>query len=235
MQYIIDIALAAVFVITVVISAKKGFFITLFELAAYIVSLVTAKLFSATLAPQVYEAAFSTPLSQKVTQLLGEAGSKDYVSQIQSAADKIPDWASGIMEMIGIDKDALVSQLSQSDFSGSNAVESIMNKIVSPVVTAIIQTLLFVIIALVITVVLRIVVKLLNKVIKKLPAIKQINSGLGAVLGAVKGLLVVMLLALVILTLSGVTGLSEFADGVNDSLIIKSIGGLLKSISGYTG
>lgn len=233
MNYIVDIILAVIFVLTIIISAKKGFFATLFELAAYVVSMIAAKVFSASLAPTVFDQIFRQSAEHSLANALGDAGTANYSDQIESFLDKIPGWANGIMDVIGVNKENVSAQLSQIDLSGKNAVETIMNKIVTPVGIAVIQTILFVIIAFVLMIVLRFVVKLLNKFIKKLPAVKQINSGLGAVLGAVKGVLLVIVLALIIGLVSNAVGSSEFADSVDNSLIIKSIHGLLTSISGY--
>ena len=80
---------------------------------------------------------------------------------------------------------------------------------------------------------LKFVVRLLDKVIKKLPAIKQINSGLGFVLGAVKGILVVIIAALLVGVIAGLTGNEKFIEAANNSHIIETVKGLLKSISGY--
>ncbi len=234
MQYIIDIAFVAVFAITVAAAAKKGFFTTLFELAAYIVSMISAKLLSTSLAPEIFDKYFSASIKQRLTNSLGDVGSKDYGAQIESTLNSIPESLDGIMQMIGIDKESLLNQISQSDMSGKNVVENVMDKLVTPAGTAIIQTIVFVIIVIVLSIVLRLIVRFLDKIIKKLPAIKQVNSSLGAVLGIVKGVLIVIIAALLVGVVASVTSSESFVTAVNNSLIIKSVKGFLTSISGYT-
>ena len=233
MEYIIDIALGIVFILTVVISAKKGFFKTLFELLAYIIALIGAKIGSVALAEAVYSAVLKNPVQAKISEMLGDVGSVDYKTAIETLTSAIPDWADGLMKTIGIDKAQLLDQVSSAELSGSNAVESIMNKLVNPIGTAVMQTLLFVVLVFVLMIVLKFIVKILNKIIKKLPAFKQLNSGLGAVLGVLKGALVVVVIAVIISVVSGFTGSQQFVDFVDGSVIINSVKGLLASISGY--
>lgn len=233
MNYIIDAVLVIVFVITVLVSAKKGFFKTLFELGAYVIALIGAKLFSASFAPGIFDGYISDTAESYISGALGQAGTTNYADAINAALDKIPEWVNSLAELIGISKESIAQQVANLDLAGDNAVESIMNAIVTPVGTAIIQTLLFVVIAFVLLAVLKIAVRLLDKTIKKLPAIKQVNSGLGAVLGAVKGIITVILVSLVLGVLSGALGSTVFVDAVNDSMIINLIQGLLTSISGY--
>ena len=234
MQYIIDIALAAIFLISIVLAAKKGFFTTLFELAAHIVAIIAAKLLSSSLAPGFFDKYLSATIQERLSNSLGNVGAKDYSAQIESTLNSIPDSLDGIMQMIGISKESLLAQVSQSDMSSKNVIDNVMDKLVTPVGTAIVQTIIFILLAIVITIVLRLIVRLLDSIIKKLPAIKQVNSSLGAVLGAVKGILLVVVISLLIGVVASVSSLDVFISGVNNSLIIKAIEGFLTSISGYT-
>ncbi|MGN1419685.1 MAG: CvpA family protein [Acutalibacteraceae bacterium] len=234
MQYIIDIILVAIFAVIVFFAAKKGFFLTLFELAAYIISTVAAKVFSASFAPTVFENYFSSPIRKSIAEQIGDIADKDISKEIEASFDKIPEQLNGILQFIGIDKESIMSQVSDSDFSGKNVLDNIMDKVVSPIAVAVIQTILFIIIVVVLTFVLRLIIKLLDRFIKKLPAINRVNTGLGAALGAIKGLIVVCLLALIIGSFAGITKSQAFVESVNDSLIINATRGVFTSISGYS-
>lgn len=233
MSYIIDILLVAVLVLVAVVAAKRGFFATLFDLAGYVLSFVAAKIFSSSFAPQIYTQYFEGYIRERVTASLGSVASADYSSQIENAINSIPESFSGVMELIGINRDQLISQVSDANLSGENLVKNVMTNIAEPVSTAVIRTILFILLTIVFSFVLKIVVRLLDKVIKKLPAIKQINSGLGFVLGAVKGIFVVIIVALLVGVVAGLTGNKTFIDAADNSLIINTVKGLLKSISGY--
>lgn len=233
MTYIVDLVFAAVFIITIISAARKGFFGTLFDLAAYVVSFVGAKLLSTNFAPGVYSNFFDASFRARIEAGLGDVAKTDYSAQIESTLKAIPNAISGIMEMIGISKDQLIEKVSNANISGKNLVDTIMNSVVSPVTTAIIRTVLFVAIAMLLSMVLRIVVKSLNKIIKKLPAIRQVNTGLGVVLGALKGALVVFLLALLTSVIAGFTSNEAFIESVNGSFVENTVRGFLNSISGY--
>ncbi len=234
MQYIIDIVFLAIFGLIIAVSAKKGFFLTLFELGAYLISIVTSKILSASIAPQVYENFFSRSIKQSVTNALGDVSSVDVSVRTAAAIDSIPEQFDGLIKLIGIDKTALVNQVASSNLSGEKFIQNFMDTVISPISTAVIRVLLFIAISFVLSLVLRIVVKLLNKVIKKLPVIGDINSGLGAVLGIVKGLLVVVLLALILSSVSSFIASKPFVDAVGSSVIVKAVNGILVSISGYS-
>ena len=233
MQYIIDIVLVVIFIITVIISAKKGFFMTIFELGSYLISITVAKMLSATVAPGVYSSVLESPIKAELTKSFGDAANVDVGASIQTALNSIPAELNGIIELIGVNKDELIEKVSNANLTGANAINSLMDNIVSPVATAVIQTILFVICAIVIIVLLKIVIKLLNGIIKKLPAIKQVNGTLGALFGAVKGLIVVVISSLAFGVIASVLGSEDFVDMVNGSIIINSVKGVLASISGY--
>lgn len=233
MQYAVDLVLCAIFGITVAIAVKKGFFYTLFELFGYLISLVLAKASSEQLAPAVYSAVFEKTAAEKVAAALGETGTVGYTEAIESFFDKIPLWAQGIAEGIGISKESLINNVTSADLQGNNAVETIMNKIVTPIATSVMQVIIFAISVIAFMFVLKVVIKLLNKIIKKLPVIKRFNSALGGVLGAAKGAIIVIVAAVIVLSVSGLTGSEEFVDAVNSSFIVSSVKGILTQISGY--
>lgn len=234
MQYVFDLALVAVFILSIVVSAKKGFFLALFDLAVYAASMIGAKVLSVRLAPVVYENYIEFAARERLTQSLGEVANADYSAKIQAAIDSIPDSLDGIMRMIGIDSAAISDQVGAAELSGKNAIDAVMDRVVAPVCDAVIQTVMFIAIALFLGFVFKIVVKFLNRFIKKLPAIKQVNSSLGAVLGAVKGALLVVLLSVFFGVAASIVKSEPFINGVNSSVIINSISGFLTSISGST-
>ncbi|MGN1194412.1 MAG: CvpA family protein, partial [Acutalibacteraceae bacterium] len=198
MQYAIDAVLLAVFALSIVFAARKGFFKSLFDLAAYVIAILAARFISVAAAPTVFDQYFSPSIRQQLTDKLASSGALDYSEKIEAAINSIPDSLSGMLEMIGIDKDAISAQVSSAQLNGDNVISTLMDKVITPVGTAIIQLIIFVVLSIVLRLILQIVVRLLNNIVKKLPALKQMNSVLGGVLGAVKGLLVVVLAALVI-------------------------------------
>lgn len=233
MSYVIDLLLVAVFILVAVLAAKRGFFSTLFDLGGYVVGLVSAKILSSSLAPGIYAQYLEEYIRERLTLSLGDAATVDYSAKIEQAVNSIPEAFSGVMELIGVNREQLLAQISEADLSGSNFIDGVMNNIALPIGTAVIRTVLFVVFTIAFSAVLKVVIRLLDKVIKKLPALKQINAGLGFVLGAVKGIIVVIIAALLMGVVVGLTGNESLVKAANDSIIINTVKGLLKSISGY--
>lgn len=233
MSYVIDLLLVAILVLTAVFAAKRGFFATLFDLAGYVVSLVAAKVISSSAAPGIFSEYFEAPVRERLVLSLGDVAKTDYASQIESAVSSIPESLTGVMQLIGIDREELIQKVSSENFKGSDLVDGIMETIAVPVGTAIVRTVLFVALCVVLSFVLKIVVRLLDKVIKKLPAIRQVNSGLGFVLGVLKGIIVVVIVSLLLGVVCGFIGYEPLIKGADDSIIINIVKGLMKSISGY--
>ena len=232
MQYIIDIALLAVFICTIVFAAKRGFFKTLFDLAAYVIATIAARAVSVAAAPSVFRQYFGPSIETRLTKQLDGVSALDYGEKIETAVISIPDSLNGMLGMIGIDKEEIASQISSSQLTSDNIVATLMEKIVSPVVTAIIETLLFVILVIVFRLLLQIVVRLLDGVIKKLPAINKLNTTLGGVLGAVKGIFVVVILALIVGVAASAIQYEPFTQAVSSSLVVKAVRSIITSVSG---
>ncbi|MBQ3137103.1 MAG: CvpA family protein [Clostridia bacterium] len=232
MTYIADIIIIAVFVVTVIVSYKKGFFRSLFDLIGTLVSIIAARIVSSALATQGFDMFIRQPAKTTLTNTLGTAGTTDYGAQVESAINSIPDSFSGIMNLIGIDKQAILEKVSASELAQGNLVDNIMENIVTPVGTAIIQFVLFVILAVVFTVVLKIAVRLLDFIIKKLPVVKSLNKGLGIVIGVIRGLLTVIIVSMLIGTVVSFIGNEEIIDAVNNSVIISAVQNLMSSFSG---
>ena len=233
MSYLLDLCFAAVLVLSVVLAAKKGFFATLLDLAAYVLSVIGAKLFSAQFAPAVYEALVQPHLRARIAQGFGSAADADLGAQVTAAIRAIPDAISGVMQILGVSKESLLQKVEALDLSGKHAIDRLMRAVVDPVGSAVVRTVLFVLIAIVLSVVLKLVFRLLNRFIKEVPAIKQINTGLGVVLGVLRGAVLVFLLALAVGLIAGLTANEKMIDVVRHSYVEKWVSGFMDSISGY--
>lgn len=232
MTYIVDIIIIAVFLITVIVSYKKGFFRSLFDLVGTLLAVFAARVTSANLAPKGFDMFIREPAKLTLTNSLGTVGTTDYGAQVESAINSIPDSLNGVMSFIGIDKQAVLDKISASDLAQGNLVDNIMENVVTPVGTAIIQFVLFVILAVAITVVLKIVVRLLDFIIKRLPLVKSVNKALGIVIGVLRGLLTVLIVSMLIGVVVSFIGNESIIEAVNNSVIVSAAQELMSSISG---
>ncbi len=232
MSYIVDIIIIAVFAVTVLASYKKGFFKSLFDLIGTLVAVIIARIASSSLAGTAFDMFVKEPAKLTLTNSLGSVGTTDYAAQAEEAIASIPDSLNGVMELIGIDKAALLEKISSSGFAEGNLVDNIMANVVTPVGTAVIQFVLFVIFAVVFALLIKVAVKALDFIIKKLPLIKSLNKGLGIVVGILRGLLTVVIVSMVLGVIVSFIGNETFVEAVNSSVIVKSIQGIIASLSG---
>ncbi len=234
MEYIVDILILVVFGAIVISSVKKGFFKSLFELAGTLISLVIARALSEGFAPQVFDSFVRKGAQAYLSNALGEVGTKDYALQAQEALNSIPEALNGIMNLMGIDKAAMLEKIQSADLGGANLIESLMTSVVEPVATAVLQFVLFIILAVAVGFVLKIVVRLLDGIIKKLPAVKQLNSALGAVFGVLRGIIIVAIISMLIGIVASFIGNKTFIEIVNNSIIVDTFQKVIGTISGAT-
>ncbi len=229
MMYIFDIILGVIFVLVIISSCKKGFFKSLFDLIGTFIAFVFARIFSSQLAGTFYENFIQGVARKTLTDSLGTVGTTDYGAQVEQAINSIPDTYNGLMNMIGIDKQALLDQVSQSTLSDGTIVDNLMMNVVRPVGTAVVQFLLFIVLAVVLVIGIKIAVKLLDFVIKKIPVVKQLNKSMGVVVGILRGIVVVVIISAV---LSLVPGPENYQELLESSHIISMSQDLISSISG---
>ena len=232
MSYIIDFILVALFFLIVIISAKKGFFLSLFDLLRTIISFFFARLLSESLSPGVYTSLIEKGATNYLTASLGEVGTTDYVTQVEQALNSIPDSLDGIMQMLGIDKNELIDKVASANLGGDNLVETILHNLVEPIATALVQFIMFVVLVIVIGLVLKIVIKLFDKLIKKLPKIKSFNTLFGAVFGAFRGAILVVVISMLFVSVASFINNESFIHSVNSSFVLQTIQSLIASISG---
>ncbi len=232
MSYIVDIIIIVVFASTVLVSYKKGFFKSLFDLVGTLIAIAVARVFSESFSGTGFEMFVKEPAKATLTKSLGTVGTTDYAAQAEEAIASIPDSLSGVMNLIGIDKQALLEKISSSDFAQGNLVDNIMENIVTPVGTAAIQFVLFVIAAVVFTLLLKVVVKALDFIIKKLPVIKSLNKGLGIIVGIFRGVLTVVILSMVLGLVTSFIGNETVTEAVNSSVIVSGAQNIVSALSG---
>lgn len=234
MAYIVDIVLVAIFALVILISAQKGFFRSLFDLIGAILSFIVARIVAGSVAPVVFGSVIKPGAEKYLEASLSGVGTTDYATQIENAISSIPEALSGILQIMGVDKEYLLTRASSFNLNGDNLVESIMNTVVEPIGTAVIRFILIAVLSVVLLFVIRILVKILDKIIGKLPVINKFNSLLGGVFGALRGLIIVGILAMLISVIAGFINNEAFIQSVDNSFIVNAFDGLLASLSGIS-
>lgn len=234
MAYIVDIILIVIFAIVIVISAHKGFFRSLIDLAGSLIAVVAARVLSSTFAKTVYDTVAADVAEKALADSLGKAASVDYAEQLEGVLNSIPAGLDGVLQIMGLDKQMLLDKISSANLNGDNLVESLMNSVVSPLVTAVIQFVLFVILAIVLIIAVKFFARLLDKIIKKLPVIKGFNKTLGGVFGVLKGLLDVVIIALLISVIAGFVKNPELVGAVDNSFIVGAVKDAFASLPDFS-
>lgn len=234
MAYAVDIILIVIFAIAIIISACKGFFRSLIDLAGSLLAIIAAKILSQGFAKPVYDGVVADTVKSALANKLGQGASADYVQQLEEILSSIPEGINGILQIIGLDKQVLLDKISSANLNGDNLIESLMNSVVEPVVTTVIQLVLFVILAIVLIIVIKIVALLLDKIIDKLPIIKSFNKTLGALFGVVRGVIDVVIVSLLISVVAGFIKNPDVVTAVESSVIINTVGDFFSSLFGFT-
>lgn len=201
MTYILDIILIAVILIIVLVAAKRGLVLTVFDIAAGIISFLFAKL----IAPRAAVAVYDGHIKQTVLDFLSdkyahaESAVEQAANSVFSFFDFLPEGVMNYAKSAGfLDSEAMFSNL-----TGKIAtVADLESKIVSPVVIALLNILCFAVIAFVLLIVLKIVARLLAKLVTTAKIAKKLDSILGAAFGLVKGIIYVFIIAAILSVLS---------------------------------
>ena len=189
---ILDVAIAAVFVLSVWLGAKKGLFRSLAELAVWLVALTAASLAARGLTGRVVEL-LRPALESRVSEALS-----GYVS---GALEEVP-FGSALEGMEGI-----------GDLAGDAAAEAV-EVLAETLLYNLAYVLVFLLVFLLVVIVLRLAINL-GDLVLRLPVLREMNTLGGILVGAVKGVFVVCL----ILWLNGKTGLLLDRGAVQGSCI----------------
>ena len=178
MVYIIfDIALAAIFIICMIVGLVKGFIDQILDLASGIVAFVSAYFLTPLVAPFVSRQFFLKLISQKIAEAVSGLGAGIFENGAANETFR------SITERFGADYDA---------FGGTWYMTEII--IAEPVSLALSYALCFVVIFILVLFILWLIKHLLD-LAAKLPAIKHANKILGLVAGALLGVLVVWVIS----------------------------------------
>lgn len=212
---IMDIAIAAVFLLFTVLGWRRGLFRSLAELAAMALALLLASQIAAAAAPAVVDrflrpAAYSA-IEERVQTLMEEnvPGAAPR-AELERVVDAIPngfvrEQARRMLEGLG-DADILTPTQDRLEQAGKDIADAALDGVVYSLVHSMLYLLAF----MVLTFLLRLAVRLVSAALR-LPVLRQFNEAGGALLGMVKGAVVICLAVWVLGRTGAVT--PEMAEG----------------------
>jgi uncharacterized membrane protein required for colicin V production len=213
-------ALLAIMLIFLIVSAKRGFLITLLEVLVFAIAVISA----ANLCKPAANSIYDTNITEKVSASLSE--NSDIMSSAGKASavvDNLPKIIKDYILRTDPDENNITSEILNGDFSGTDAAEKLSSDIAKPIAVTVLSPVIFLLLSIVLSLLLSVVAKWLNKICK-LPLIGTANTVLGGVFGILKGLIAVYFIGIILLLLSANSKQNtSFYEAVNNSAIITII------------
>ena len=198
----IDLLLIAVFVIAILLAARKGLVRGIIGRIGNVVAVVVAFMFSGSLGSYINSNFLYQPMRQWVINMLSptSGGTTASISDLNfdELFSDMPQFFSEILKHLGLNSSQLAESYSSMKVNGvEEAKSAVIDMMVSPMADICGRVIAFVVIFILALIAINIIVWLLDFVVE-LPILRQINKIGGIVLGAINGILFVFILAGVI-------------------------------------
>ncbi len=185
-NYIIDILLIAVVVISALIGARKGFFLSLMSILSAVGALIAAKIFADPIAMFAYDSVLRNPVLAKVQSTLPESlTNSDPQMILNGILEQLPDGVAAMVESYGILDSAAAAA---GDAAAFFSIENLEINYIKPFCLSVLSLLATVVVFYVLFVVLRLIVKLIDKAVYK-DKKQPVNRFLGAALGVLRSVI----------------------------------------------
>lgn len=211
----VDLALAAVLVIFIIVSAKRGFMLSLLEVVAFILAIFLALKCCMPLGKTLYARFFEEKTVQKMTEALPLRTSGRADELIESLPGAVKRYAQ---KTSSGELDELAGQLSELRTSQEAAAKLLNERVVRPIAVSLLASASFLVLGLLLTLIFRLLAKLLGKLFRK-RLVGKVNAFLGGLLGLVKGVIVCYFICLALTTLAPYFGSENFEAAVNASVL----------------
>ena len=219
MSYLVDLIIILISLITVIISAKKGFVATVTKAVGFILAFVVAMNLGAYLSDFTYDKIIEPSLVETTVSAISDT----VEDTSKNVFEALPSFIGENLDKFGISKDSLSFTSADSKAKIEKAVSDISRENIKPVVS----NLLSILFTVIIFVILLIVVKFLSKFINKLfsfSIVGKLNRFLGGLLGLPLGVVYSFLFCIIIKLVVSITenGFLIFTpENVNNSYVFK--------------
>ncbi len=184
MNYIIDLIFAAFAIITVIVFAKRGFFLSLLKFFKLLLAFIAAHLWGDSLGKFLSDKVFYTPIRNSIFSKLNGIyeGATDSFN-VETATNAIPQF---------LRTDAFMQKLNSLDESGEALVNSISDSVATALSNVICSVVGFLLVFVVAFLALTILYWILKGLRGKIPVVGTVDTLLGALLGAVFAFLILL-------------------------------------------
>lgn len=218
MSIVLDLLVVAIIILTVVMSAKRGFVRVIIELAGFIAAVFITFTISTPLGNITYDKIIEPPALNAVEDITVDSAS---VSD-ETLWEAMPEFVRNNAEKIGISKAAIEETLDNNAGSSAKAIaKTVSQDVVKPVVAELLAMIYSVIIFILLLVAVKFLAKFLNRVFS-FSIIGSLNRALGGIVGIPKGIIIALLFCLIVrlITMFSSEGFLFFSNDVIEKTFI---------------
>lgn len=223
---IIDILILLVVVVIAVFSARKGFLVSVFNIIAYAVSGIAAKILSLPVTEFIYNEFIKDRIISELYDIMpsGSVEAEIYIA-VENAMAALPDFFSRLAKQFGLYPD-LSTIKADSAFTAEMIESTYVSSIVCNVITVVVLIVFFIAFALVLKLILSIVLHSMKK--EKHKVINGADMFFGAAFGVIKGIIPAGALCALLNILSPLFDNYNFTELVTGSYFCKLMAEILK-------
>ncbi len=216
MSIVLDLIVIGIILLSILISAKRGFVKVAVETAGFVAAVFLAFTISSPLSGITYDKIIEPPIVKAAVNAVGESAESE-------ALNALPDFITD-NGFFGADINSFTEKITSNLSKGTEtAVKTASQEIVKPIATKLLGLLFTIILILILLIVVKFLAKFLNKIFS-FSLVGKLNRTLGGVLGFVKGILLAVLFCAVISLILSFTGqpfLIFTEENINNSYIFK--------------
>ena len=135
MGLILDLIVLAIIVLTVILSAKRGFVRTVIELVGFIAAVIISFTISTPLGNTTYDKIIEPPIVSSVTSSVDSVTADTASKAADEMWNRIPGWMQGSAEKLGISKDSINKSIADNVGGGlEGTVTKVSQDVIKPVV-----------------------------------------------------------------------------------------------------
>ena len=190
---IIDLVALSIIIVTVIISAKRGFLSEVVSFVGWLVSAIVAKVFCTVIADYVYINFIKERIYTSILNSLGERA----VSLSSSYSDFITSLPESIQKLLeNADLTNLNAIFEDPSRSAETVALELSENVIGPIVMTILTALAFIVVFLICIFIVKLLARLFKSV-RKIPVIGPLNSFLGVLIGIIKAVIILYLIKMV--------------------------------------
>lgn len=189
---VFDIAVIAVVVFVVVVSAKKGFVATCLDSFSMVISAIASYKLCANVANSMYDLFIKDLVKTEFRQALDDmSGVLSVREKVVGMIDALPEAAVKLASGMGIDVNNLSSILIPSSANDDVLIDTIANTLAYDIMITLTEIVVFIALFIIFSLLIRFISSFFKHNLEKLPFVGKLDTLLGGALGLVKALVLV--------------------------------------------